>query len=791
MPLRPATLVSGLLASASLLLAQDIALPELKLPSIGAAPAVSSDRFVDLFRPAQTDLATLSPDGRHLAYTVREGSNIFVLVVATERLDQALAKVLVVDDATATPRFARNDENVPARINWMRWVDNERVVVETNSQTAVDARGSVPGVILTFKADGSDARVVLTSRDVPELLTDGTTSPDFSAARDRSMLTATVDDPYYNEGGTAAARAAAREEEPTIDGGLFSTSDSDRFILSLGQDSDVFDPETGFGTAWHSPSIFDLNRVDPGHVLVRTASGRRHALFDLDPVTSKVESIASYPVDEDRLQLLDQQGVPRISAPATTNFAFPHRLAVDRGAGFRDDSLAVMAGLPAGAFDSTPVTFFTERAIPIGFAENPALLYYASNVGRDVFGIYALDLDTGAPTDFAIEHPSLDLIPRPLDAFLPPGTLVFDRYTRALKGVRISDQRRSTLWLDPILQASQSALERVLPGRNVEIVEWDQAGRTLLVFANSVAGPGRFYLFDRTSGKLSEFAQRAPWLNSLASNRVIAFTVTADGHDIECQLTLPQDPRVMPAPLIVVCPSQPWERVQPDFQPEIQALARMGFGVVQLSARGAWGHGIKAREAIHEGYDAAQINDLLAVIDQVGQSFNLNIKRVGLVGSGWGGYVALRAAALHPDRFRCTVTLEPPIDLKAWLRREDWESRDPGTQLVRSYYGPQELLDAKQLEQDAKELSVPSLIFAFPGADEATWRRSTYSAAKNFARSIRDTSPESEFMDLSEDFANGLPLARSTTYARIEDFINTHVYNFGVDIGESVEVKEP
>ncbi len=790
MNLRLAFLATSLITPAALLSAAGPALPEIKLPAIDTSPpVVQSDRFADLFRPAQTEIATLSPDGRHLAYSVREGDKLSVLVVATDQLDVALAKVAVVDDATATPRFGRNGESVPARINWLRWVDNERVVVETNGQAAVSGTSSLPGIILTFKADGSDARVVLTARDVPELVTAAASDPAFSVARDRSMLTPTVDDPYYNQGGTAAQRAAAREEDPTVDGGLFTAGD--RFNLSIGQDSDVVDPDTGFGTAPRTPSIYDLNRVDPGHVLVRTASSALHALYDLDPVTSKVEPIATYPIDADRLQLLDQQGVPRISAPATTNFAFPHRLAVDRGAGFRnDDSLAAMAGLPEGAFDSTPATFFTERAIPIGFAENPALLYYASNIGRDRFGIYALDLAAGARTEFAIEHPTLDLIPRPVDAFLPPGTLVFDRYTRALKGVRLLDRQRSTLWLDPLLKAVQAALEKGLPGRNIEILEWDQAGQKLLVFANSVASAGRFYLFDRATGKLAEFGQCAPWLNELATNRVVTFTVEANGHDIDCQLTLPQDPRVMPAPFVVICPPEPWERLSPDFQPEVQALARMGFGVVQLAARGAWGHGVRAREAIHEGYDAAQVADLLSVIDQVGRAFNLNTKRVGLVGSGWGGYVALRAAAQHPDRFRCAVTLEPPIDLGTWLRREDWESRKPHSQLVRSYYGPKELLAARQLLADAKSLTVPCLILAYSGADEASWRRSTYIAAKNFARSLRDTSPESEFEDLSEDFARALPLARSTVYARIEDFINTHVYNFGVEIGEAVEVKD-
>ena len=783
------TLIGACLPSVALAQAPIFEISELKLPEVRSiAPSVgNADRFIDLFRPAQTDLATLSPDGRYLAFSLREGDQLSVIITETDHLDVALTKVAVVDDKIATPRFGRHDENVPAAINWMKWVGDNQLVIETNGQVATGAQSSIPGIILTTSADGKDARVLLTGRDVPELVQ--AIDPIASLSRATSFLKPTVDDPNYSDGGTDSARASAREEDPTIDGGLFDAGP--RFNLSAGQDSDVIDPETGFGTQALSPSVFDINPLAPHHLLVRTVSGSFLSIFDVDVTSGKPTLSASYPIDREHQFLLDRQGSPRISAPGSTNFAFPHRLKLERGPGARSDhNLATIAGLPANAFDTSPDTYFGHRALPIGFAEDPNVLYYASNVDRDTYGIYAINVATGERTDLAIEHQDVDLIPRPIDAFLAPGTLVFDRYTRALKGVRFTHRLNSTLWLDPILRGAQSLLEKSLPGRNVDILEWDQSGHKLLIFASSPTTPGQFILFDRNTLQMAEFAQRAPWLDDLATNRVMTFTVVApDGHNVACQLTLPLKPRIMPAPIIVVVPSNPWERVLPEFQPEVQALARMGFAVVQPAARGAWGYGVKSREAIHDGYDAAQISDLIAVIDEIGKGFNLDVKRVGLVGSGWGGYVALRAMAQHPTRFRCGVMLEPPVDLGKWLKREDWESRDTSIQLVRSYYGPQELLDARQLLQEGGQITKPVLLLSYPGAD-GSWRRSTYTTGKNFVRSIRDSSPESEFMDLSHDFAKGLPIAKSKTYREIELFLNTHVYNFGVEIGESVEVRE-
>ena len=757
------------LACASLLLAG-------RCPAQPAPLPADADPFFDLFRPARTELAALSPDGAHLAYTVREGSQLSVMVVATDRLDQALARVAVVDDEQATPRFGRRDEPVPAAITWLKWTDAERVVLATNAHVAVAGDRSVPGVIMTFRRDGSDARVLATPRDVAELV--GAVEPAASLARDQAMLGPTPDNPNFGRD----------EAEPALDpfapGGLFAGGDD---AAAPGQNP-ALDPATLIEQRPLSPSIFDLDPVSANHVLVRTRSDQRIVLHRLDVTTGRLTQQAEYAIDPGRHWLTDRQGVPRISVPATTATDFPHRLALERGAGNRGPrDLATAIGLEAGAFDLTPETTFGHRAIALGFDERPEILYFASNLGRDTYGLYAADLTRGTLTDFAFEHPRLDLIGPPTGAFASGGTLVFDRHTRALRGVRFGDRPRTTRWLDPVLQAAQAQLEQALPQRNVELIDWDRDQRRVLAFVSGPTEPGRFLLFDRSTRQVAEFASRAPWLADGPPTRLLAFTVTGpDGTDLACQITLPVQPRVKPTPIVVVCPTSPWERLSPEFQAEVHALARMGFAVLQYAGRGAWGYGVRHRAALAPGYDDTQLADLLAILDEVGKAFHLDPRRVGLVGSGHGGYLALRALAAHPDRFRCAVALEPPVNLAAWLEREQWEGRDPALQLVRSAYGPAAQLEAHRLDRATGTLTKPSLILSYPGED-GTWRRSTYTAARNLASAVRVTQPESEFIALSHDFARGLPRAKAAVYRSIETFLNTHVYTFDVKIGEAVE----
>jgi hypothetical protein len=46
-----------------------------------------------------------------------------------------------------------------------------------------------------------------------------------------------------------------------------------------------------------------------------------------------------------------------------------------------------------------------------------------------------------------------------------------------------------------------------------------------------------------------------------------------------------------------------------------------------------------------------------------------------------------------------------------------------------------------------------------------------------------------EFAELPAGFARGNPEARARAYLRIGEFLNEHLYEFGVKLGEAQEVK--
>ena len=65
------------------------------------------------------------------------------------------------------------------------------------------------------------------------------------------------------------------------------------------------------------------------------------------------------------------------------------------------------------------------------------------------------------------------------------------------------------------------------------------------------------------------------------------------------------------------------------------------------------------------------LSDILAAIDSIRARTPIDPRRIAIVGEGFGGYLALRAVQVHPDRFRCAVAISAPVDLGQWVREPD------------------------------------------------------------------------------------------------------------------------
>ncbi len=757
---------------------REIALPAPSMPD--------AERFKNYFGPLRTEQAAISHDGRYLAYSLREDDRLSVLVLDLDHPSTATAKVLVGDAETSTPILSRNQhERTPSQILWMRWLTPTRVVVQTNRVTdfSIDHSGgatptpanspadtwvSLVGAVLAFDFNGANAGILVTPRDLREEL------GGFNAA------TSSAPNPFSLDRRERSFENRTNSPDRPTSEPLAAVAT----VSEIPSSSESSGPPPRPGSLPRSMRVLRLDATHPGAFqLLATGSARAEAtrsleLFTVNGTNGNMETLAGDIVRVDRDFLLDQQGRLRITIPNAIIPGFPHYYEY---LGPKGHSLLkrLAASFDGGAeFVVTPGNFFGVRELPIAFDRTGDVLYYASNRGRDTFGVFSRNLATGQRGGPMFEHPIFDLIAAPMDAF-PPDTLVFDPHTQELAGIRYDAAMRTATWLRPEWREVQGTLEQLLPGRAVDIVDWDQAGRRFVVATQGPADAGGFYVFDREKSRLSEFARRAPWLDAAHTFATLPFGfVRADGLRITGLVTVPAQPRIKPIPVVVVCPDSPWQRVRSDFRPEIHALTDMGFAVVQFNGRGAWGLGLKHRDALKPGYDVAQVEDILGTLDELEKRFQINRDRVALFGRGHGGFIALRALQDHPERFRCAVALDAPVNLADWLKESYWTKRAALPQLQIGAFGDAARLAAAPLEAHPEKITKPILLLSYPGPD-GELRSGPYLAARAFAHATRKTA-EVTFGDLSMDYARGLPQARAAVFGQVEEFLNLHIYSYKV-----------
>jgi len=764
-------------------------------PTTATAPAAPQEqvlhapepgRFKTLFQPFRTDRAALSPDGKYLAYSVRDGEVLSIVVIDIDHPDKIKTKVQVVDDDSATPMLAENQaEKTPGRINWMGWVSTNRVVVETNRIFArsggADAQWqSWRGCILGFDADGTNAKLLARPDDLPEYSEDKSRPNPFSVSR-------------HDSGTFNSHHLSVDQPLPAADPDAPANGTNSDPLLSPEDDTATTPPAFGT-TAPRSLRIFDLDPQHAGAVTIvatgapRDAGSHSIGFYSLDTQTGKLTELADDLLLNTATALLDRQGRIRLTLPNSLLTSFPFHYsylgAKGRNRPHPFDDVTGLAG-----FTVSPDNYFGARSVPLGFDENPNVLYYATNIGRDTYGIYSYDLAAKKSGSLAMENPAYDLIGPPAAGFPDQSALVFDRYQHELIGVRYDNALRTTAWFRPEWKSLQTQFEKMFPGRSVEISDWDEAGKHFIVSTEGPADPGAFFVFDREKTRLSEFVRRAPWIDANHAHVTLPFSyATPDGARISGLVTVPQQPRLKPIPMVVLCPDVPWQRVRSGFQSEVQALADMGFVVVQLNGRGAWGLGLKQRQSLTAGYDLIQVEDLTNTIANLQKIFNVNGKRVALMGHGHGGFIALRALQTYPEKFRCAIAIDAPVNLGDWLAEQKWTDDDVQPQLTRAWLGDAVRLKAAPLTSHPETLTKPVLMLNYPGLDGAP-RRTSYVAARHFAGEVRDHGAKVDFGDLSTDYVNGLPAARAAVFDQIEAFLNLNVYDFNVKLDELKVIK--
>jgi dipeptidyl-peptidase 4 len=147
-----------------------------------------------------------------------------------------------------------------------------------------------------------------------------------------------------------------------------------------------------------------------------------------------------------------------------------------------------------------------------------------------------------------------------------------------------------------------------------------------------------------------------------------------------------------------------------------QWLADQGFVVVSFDGRGTPGRGRDWERAIYQRFGEIPLaGQVSALTDLAAKHPEMDLKRVGITGWSFGGYMSALAVLRRPDIFKAAVAGAPVTD---WL--------DYDTQYTERYLGlpGDDVYAASSLIGDAPKLSRPLLIIHGTADDNVYFRHS-------------------------------------------------------------------
>ena len=223
-------------------------------------------------------------------------------------------------------------------------------------------------------------------------------------------------------------------------------------------------------------------------------------------------------------------------------------------------------------------------------------------------------------------------------------------------------------FFDPKDQAAWDSVTKVFANEQVDLVSWSSDWQKIVV---KVTGPihGVLYAVADLASKTATPIGQA--YDGITPDDVADVTIASypaqDGRKIDAFLTLPTGREAKNLPLIVLPHGGPAARDEPGFDWLSQALASVGYAVLQPQFRGSAELGWDLEQAGFGEFGRKMQSDLSDGVRALAKAGYIDPKRVCIVGGSYGGYAALAGVTLEHGVYRCAVSVAGVSDMRKML----------------------------------------------------------------------------------------------------------------------------
>jgi dienelactone hydrolase len=354
-----------------------------------------------------------------------------------------------------------------------------------------------------------------------------------------------------------------------------------------------------------------------------------------------IHIIKSYPRAENGWALryiADQKGIPDFAITATKGV----------------NTLYHLAGQ---SWTACPVDLDQVSIIDAGSKSGELAVVGPRNTGKPR-PLQFMEGATGQPGEVLIEDKDYDF----------NGYLYRDPGTNTIVGAVYNAAGPKVVWFNPIYLKLQEFLNGAFPGVVARLIGNNEKGDLLLVSTSSDRQPPVFQWVDPLTKKGGLIQNSMPWIDPqrMRPMSVIKFK-TRDGHKLDAYVTMPAGAsKQTPPPLVVLPHDGPIARDTWGFNSEVQFFASRGYAVLQPNYRGSPGTSWMFPES--DDWDYAKMSeDVTDATKMLVGSGLVDGKRVAIVGTSFGGYLALQGATSEPDLYHCAAAITGTFDWEQLL----------------------------------------------------------------------------------------------------------------------------
>src|ERR1022692_3774551 len=275
-----------------------------------------------------------------------------------------------------------------------------------------------------------------------------------------------------------------------------------------------------------------------------------------------------------------------------------------------------------------------------------------------------MDAETGKPGDVLLQDKSYDF----------NGWLFRDPVSYNIVGAIYDRAAPRVVWFTQSYRDLQAVVDKLFPGMVVRILNLDDAGKTALISSSSDRQPPIYSWVDLEKHTSGLIKNSAPWIDPkrMQPMGVIKYK-TAEGRQLDAYITLPAGAsKKSPPPLVVLLHSAQDGRDTWGFNKDVQFLASRGYAVLQPNYRGSAGYTWMFPE--QDKWEYRRIADDVARARKAVIDMGLvDHSRVALMGSSFGGYLAVSAAAFEPGLYKCAVSISALYDWGKYIQENKYQ----------------------------------------------------------------------------------------------------------------------